>query len=109
MTPQETKEAAQVMLAADVMDQAGRCTNIESSPLYQSDWVSTAHPSWDWSRWQYRIKPKPELKKGQIIEVSDDLTNWKLRRVSQGYGCGVFAYDGDDKRDVFFRYWRLPE
>jgi hypothetical protein len=109
MTPEETKAAAQVMLAAEY-DDFGRCTNIEFESM-QGTWDSISFPTWGWYERKYRIKPRPELKKGQIIEVSDDLLEWKLRRVSQNYGCGVFAYDGikNDKHDVFFRYWRLPE
>jgi len=52
-----------------------------------------------------------ELKKGQIVEVSDDGKHWKLRRFSLHHMEGIFAYDGigREEHDVWFKLWRLPE
>jgi hypothetical protein len=117
MTPQETKEAAQVMLAAaQVMleaeyDASGECLNVEYS-VNSGKWNSVSFPSWAWHDTQYRIKPKPELKKAQIIEVSDDGRLWKLRRFSEWANPGrVFAYDGIGcaQHDCIWKLWRLPE
>ena len=107
MTPQQTKEAAQVMMAAEY-DENGRCTNVEFER--GGIWSPVSFPTWGWLEQKYRIKPKPELKKGQIIEVSDDGRYWKLRRFScWGTNQRVFAFDGHPQNDVTWAMWRLPE
>ena len=111
MTPQQTKEAAQVMLAAEY-DASGRCTNVEFQTIGGTYWTQLSTVSWNWGSCEYRIKPKPQLTKGQIIEVSDCGTRWKLRRFSQWADRGkVLAYDGIGRElhDCVFEMWRLPE
>jgi hypothetical protein len=111
MTPEETKAAAQVMLAAEY-DAEGKCINIESTEVKYEYWSDNKTPLWHWATRKYRIKPKPELKKGQIIEVSDDKSMWFLRRFSLWASDGrVFAYDGSirEKHDCVWKHWRLPE
>ena len=111
MTPEQTREAAAVMLAAEY-DEYGNCLNVqfEFKDDLKNDWMDNTNPRWDWESCKYRIKPKPELKKGQIIEVSDDGVHWKLRRFScWGVNQRVFVHDGHPNNDVAWEMWRLPE
>jgi len=77
MTPEETKAAAQVMLAAEY-DKDGDCQNIEFRARREQKWFPCwGKVVWNWPAVEYRIKPRPELKKGQIIEVSEtELGEW---------------------------------
>lgn len=60
MTPEETKAAAEVMMAAEY-DEDGDCLNVER--LHgDGAWRACASPIWSWSVIEYRIKPKPEYR-----------------------------------------------
>lgn len=50
-----TKEMIEVMQAFD------RGEWIEFANIGFDDWVATEAPLWDWSSYNYRVKPKPKL------------------------------------------------
>lgn len=59
MTPEETKQAAAVMLASETK-------NIQERYLHgKSDdgWIDCPDPDWDWDSFDYRIAPEPEPSK----------------------------------------------
>ena len=60
MTPEETKAAAAVMLAAEYC--GGKCTNVEFRLRTCSRFLPINTPIWDWDEFEYRIKPKPEYR-----------------------------------------------
>lgn len=55
MTPDETREAAQVMLA---FAEGQRVQRRRWACSDWSDWVGCV-PAWDWETFEYRVKPKP--------------------------------------------------
>ena len=55
MTREETREAVKVMVAY--------ANGKEIQYLDDNNkWIDTPNPVFDWSRWAYRVKPKPEYR-----------------------------------------------
>jgi hypothetical protein len=58
MTPEETREAAQLML-----DWADQQFDVQSKPLHWArGWIQTDGPRWNWHEFEYRRKPTPKLR-----------------------------------------------
>lgn len=59
MTPEQLREAAAVMLAAADGEQV--------QLFIGSNWVDNYDPSWQWASCEYRIKPKEQKVKVQLV------------------------------------------
>lgn len=81
MTQKETNEAIKVMSAyvngkkIQYLDDDGR-------------WVDTPNPVFDWSRWEYRVNPKPEYRP---FESQEECWNEMLKHQPFGWVRGKYS------------------
>lgn len=67
MTPEQLREAAAVMLAAA----EGKPLQVRCAEAGEISWRNIEAGSWNWDRFEYRIKPEPRKVKVQVFKSND--------------------------------------
>jgi len=65
MTREETKELLDVIESQDalsIMKAFAGGADIECSIIDEDKWTLTANPTWAWTTFKYRVKPKPQYR-----------------------------------------------
>lgn len=102
MTKEQTIEAIRIMQAY-VDEKEVECK-------YSYGWVRIDHPTWDWFKYQYRIKPtktlrpwtKDEVPLGAWIKSKD--ANWKAVIAGFSDDGDIGTIGGDFSCDIAFKH-----
>ena len=91
MTPEETKQAASVMVASETKNIQQRYRHGKSD----DGWVDVPDPEWDWDTFDYRIGPEPlevevwwnpdtqnMMRFGSVIASDAERNGYTLRRAT---------------------------
>lgn len=98
MTPEETKQAAQVMLAWA----EGKTIEVISTNDTCNDWRVVSKfesPMWDWYKFEYRVKKEPRKfyvvynSKGEWIDEDDQLDRLQSRNKGDCFTIVSFTED----------------
>ena len=83
MTREETREAVKVMVAY---------ANGKGIQYLDDNnkWIDTPNPVFDWSRWAYRVKPKPEYRP---FETQEECWNEMLKHQPFAFLSSANEYD----------------
>lgn len=62
-----------------VMQAAERGEEIQTHYIFGKDWMDDTKPVWDWSNFDYRVKPKPQ-KFWVVFDKRGNLVQWSLTK-----------------------------